>query len=67
MKKLLSILCVMLMIAPAAVAEETCSICGGTSDQCLTDEYGAVYCSGTLVSYPVEQWRLGAVSVRKSV
>ena len=56
MKKLLSILCMLLMLMPVtALAEDACPLCGGTSDQCLTDEVGAVYCSGTLVSYPIEQ------------
>lgn len=55
MKKLLSILCAMLLLVSAVLAEKTCSICGGTSELCLTDEYGAVYCSGTLVSYPIDQ------------
>lgn len=55
MKKLLSILCAMLLFVSAGMAEETCSICGGVSDLCLTDEVGAVYCSGTLVSYPIDQ------------
>ena len=64
MKKMLSMLCVVLRIASAAVAEETCAICGGTSDQCLTDEVGAVYCSGTLVSYPIEQ-NLTSYTVRE--
>lgn len=50
MKKLLAILCAIMMM-PMVLAEETCPICGGTSDLCLTDEIGAVYCSGTLVSY----------------
>lgn len=53
MKKLLSILCMLLMLMPVtALAEDVCPLCGGTSDQCLTDEVGAMYCSGTLVSYP---------------
>ena len=53
MKKMLWLL---LFLLPAmAFAEDTCPLCGGTSDQCLTDEVGVVYCSGTLVSYPIEQ------------
>ncbi len=54
MKKLLVILCAIMMI-PMALAEEACLLCGSTSELCVTDEYGAVYCSGTLVSYPIEQ------------
>lgn len=45
----------LLVIVPAALAETVCPVCGGVSDLCLTDEVGAVYCSGTLVSYPIEQ------------
>ena len=52
MKKMLCLL--MLLLPVMAFAEEACPLCGGTSEQCLTDEYGAVYCSGTLVSYPIE-------------
>lgn len=52
MKKLL---CLLILPLPVAVMAESCLLCGGTSDQCLTDEYGAVYCSGTLTEYPVEQ------------
>ena len=49
-------LCLLILLLPlTAFAEEACPVCGGTSDQCLTDEVGAVYCSGTLVSYPIEQ------------
>lgn len=51
MKKLLCILLVCLLI-PAAYAETVCPICGGNAAECLTDEWGAVYCMGTLVSYP---------------
>lgn len=48
-------LCLLIMLLPvAAFAEDVCPLCGGTSDLCLMDEYGAVYCSGTLVSYPEE-------------
>ena len=50
MKKMLWLL--ILLLPVMAFAEEPCSLCGGTSDLCLTDEAGAVYCSGTLVSYP---------------
>lgn len=53
MKKILWLLIFLLPVM--AFAEEACSVCGGTSDQCLTDDIGAVYCSGTLVSYPAEQ------------
>lgn len=53
MKKKLWLLVFLLPVM--AFAEEACSVCGGMSDQCLTDEVGAVYCSGTLVSYPAEQ------------
>lgn len=53
MKKML---CLLLLLLPVmALAEEACPLCGGASDQCLTDEYGAVYCAGTLVSYPEDQ------------
>ncbi len=44
-----------LMMPLAALAEDACPLCGGTAESCLTDEYGAVYCSGTLVEYPMEQ------------
>lgn len=63
MKKLLGILCA-LLLPLLALAEESCPLCGGTSDQCLTDEYGAVYCSGTLISYPIEQ-ELTSYAVRE--
>lgn len=53
MKKLLMLLLV-LFLPLTALAEEPCPLCGSTSDLCLTDEVGAVYCSGTLVSYPEE-------------
>ena len=54
MKKWLLIL--LLMMGPVlGCAEEACPLCGDTSEVCLTDECGAVYCSGTLVSYPAEQ------------
>lgn len=52
MKKLL---CLLLLLLPvAAFTEDICHLCGGTSDLCRTDEVGAVYCSGTLISYPEE-------------
>lgn len=54
MKKWLILLLVVLLPV-TALAEDACDICGGTSDQCLTDEVGVVYCSGTLVSYPIDQ------------
>lgn len=50
MKKMLCLL--MLLLPVMAFAEEACPLCGSASEQCLTDEIGAVYCSGTLVSYP---------------
>lgn len=53
MRKFLVLLMVLLL--PAMATAEACSICGGTSDQCLTDEFGAVYCSGVLMEYPMEQ------------
>lgn len=52
MKKMLICLAVLLCLPFIALAEEPCLLCGGTSNLCLTDEVGAVYCSGTLVSYP---------------
>ena len=54
MKKLLLVL-LAVFLPMVCMAEDACSICGGTSELCLTDEVGAVYCSGTLVSYPIEQ------------
>ncbi len=51
MKKWLCLLLIGLLI-PAAFAESVCPICGGNSGECLIDEYGAIYCSGTLISYP---------------
>lgn len=54
MKKWLLILLLM-MVPVLGCAEEACPLCGDTSEVCLTDECGAVYCSGTLVSYPAEQ------------
>lgn len=64
MKKLLSILFMLLRLMPVtALAEDACPLCGGTSDQCLTDEVGAVYCSGTLVGYP-ESERTTSYTVR---
>ena len=51
MRKLLVYL-IAVLLPVIVVAEETCSVCSGTSELCLVDEYGAVYCSGTLVSYP---------------
>ena len=53
MKKWLWLL--ILLLPMMALSEEACPLCGGTSELCLTDEVGAVYCSGTLVSYPMEQ------------
>ena len=48
-------LCLLMLLLPVwAVAEDACPLCGGISDLCLTDEVGAVYCSGVLVSYPEE-------------
>ena len=52
MTKLLWLL--LLLLPVMAFAEDACPLCGGVSDLCLTDEVGAVYCSGTLVSYPDE-------------
>ena len=63
MKKLLLVL-LLVFLPQTCMAEEVCSICGGTSDQCRTDEVGAVYCSGTLVSYPIEQ-NLTSYTVRE--
>lgn len=54
MKKLLLLL-LALCLPLTALAEDACPLCGGASDLCLTDEVGAVYCSGMLVSYPEEQ------------
>lgn len=54
MKKWLLILLLM-MVPVLGCAEEACPLCGEISEVCLTDECGAVYCSGTLVSYPIEQ------------
>lgn len=34
---------------------ETCGVCQGNSDACFTDEAGAIYCNGILVSYPSSQ------------
>lgn len=46
-------LCLLILLLPlTAFAEDACPLCGGTSELCLTDEFGVVYCSGTLVSYP---------------
>lgn len=53
MKKMLLLL--VLFLPLTALAEAPCPLCGSASDLCLTDEYGAVYCSGTLVSYPEDQ------------
>lgn len=50
MKRMLWLL--LLLFPVMALAEDARLLCGGTSDLCLTDEVGAVYCSGTLVSYP---------------
>ena len=55
MKNVLRCLLICALLCVSAVGEESCSICCGTSEMCLTDEYGAVYCSGTLISYPEEQ------------
>ena len=53
MKRLMVLLMLLALCLPViALAEEPCPRCGGTSDLCLTDEIGAVYCSGTLVLYP---------------
>lgn len=52
MRKMLWLL---FLLLPVMAQAEDCPHCGGTSDRCLTDEVGAVYCSGTLVSYPAEQ------------
>ena len=40
---------------PVTALAEPCSLCGSGSDLCLMDEYGVVYCSGTLVSYLSKQ------------
>lgn len=63
MRKLLVILIAVILI-PLALAEDACFLCGGTSESCLTDEIGAVYCSGTLVSYP-EQATAASYAVRE--
>ena len=55
MRRLLTVLALLLCLMGAAAAEGNCPLCGGTSALCLTDAYGAVYCSGTLVSYPDDQ------------
>lgn len=47
-------LCLLMLLLPVWALAETCPLCGGTSELCLTAEFGAVYCSGTLVSYPEE-------------
>lgn len=53
MKRLMALLMLLTLGLPfIALAEEPCPRCGGTSDLCLTDEIGALYCSGTLVLYP---------------
>ena len=52
MKRLLIALVTLMLALSCAAAEDICSICGGTSGLCLTDEVGAVYCSGVLASYP---------------
>ena len=54
MKKMLICLAVLLCLPLIALAEEPCPCCGGFSDLCVTDEIGAVYCSGTMVSYPAD-------------
>ena len=47
-----NMLWLLLLLLPVLVfAEEACPLCSGTSELCLTDEVGAVYCAGTLVSY----------------
>lgn len=49
-------LCMLMLLLPVwGLAEEVCPLCGGTTEQCLTDEVGAVYCSGVLVSYPIDR------------
>lgn len=53
MKRMLWLL--LLLLPVMAFAEEVCPLCGGMSGLCLTDEAGAVYCSGMLVSYPAER------------
>jgi len=58
MKKLLIAFALLLSLTCAAA--EGCSVCGGDSPDCLTDEYGAVYCSGMLVSYPMESEQTAA-------
>lgn len=55
MKRLLCLLLTSMLAISVACSEEVCPLCGGSSDLCLTDEYGVVYCSGTLVSYPIDQ------------
>ena len=62
MKKMLWLL--LLLLPVLSCAEETCPLCGEISEVCLTDEAGAVYCSGTLVSYPIEQ-NLTSYTVRE--
>lgn len=52
-RKLLMALAMLLTLTCATA--EGCGVCGGDSPDCLTDEYGAVYCSGTLISYPEDQ------------
>lgn len=44
----------LLLCVTSVAAAERCTVCGGGSELCVTDEYGAVYCSGTLVSYPAD-------------
>lgn len=46
------LLCLLILLLPVMVCAESCSICDGASDLCFADEHGALYCSGTLVSYP---------------
>ena len=53
MKRLLLLLLTLSLILPA-LAEDGCPVCGGENGSCLVDEAGAVYCTGTLVSYPAE-------------
>lgn len=55
MKRVLMLLLAVCLLPTLTLAEEPCPLCGGASEQCLTDEYGAVYCAGTLVSYPEDR------------
>ncbi|MBR3763834.1 MAG: leucine-rich repeat domain-containing protein [Clostridia bacterium] len=55
MKRMMFLPVLLFLLLPVmALAEAACPLCGGASELCLTDEIGAVYCSGTLVHYPEE-------------